>query len=56
MTAAGAARTPGAAAASNATTAPKDEHRAPQPHQAVFGFTNMRPRISMCSAWQNHWQ
>ena len=26
------------------------KHRAPQPHQAVFGFTNMRPRISMCSA------
>ena len=28
----------------------EDKRRAPQPHQAVFGFTNMRPRISMCSA------
>ena len=24
--------------------------------QEAFGVTNMRPRISMCSAWQNHWQ
>ena len=24
--------------------------------QAAFGSTNIRPRISMCSAWQNHWQ
>ena len=26
------------------------KRRAPEAHQAVFGFTNMRPRISMCSA------
>ena len=26
------------------------KRRAPQVHQADFGFTNMRPRISMCSA------
>lgn len=25
-------------------------------HQIALGSTNMRPRISMCSAWQNHWQ
>ncbi len=24
--------------------------------QAAFGSTNIRPRISMWSAWQNHWQ
>ena len=24
--------------------------------QAPVGSTIMRPRISMCSAWQNHWQ
>ena len=34
----------------------EDKRRAQQTHQAVFGFTNMRPRISMWSAWQNHWQ
>ena len=56
MTAAGAARTPPAAAASNATAAPRTSAARRTPHQAVFGFTNMRPRISMWSAWQNHWQ
>lgn len=24
--------------------------------QAFLGSTNIRPRISMCRAWQNHWQ
>ena len=24
--------------------------------QADLGWTSMRPAISMCSAWQNHWQ
>ena len=24
--------------------------------QEAFGSTSMRPRISMCRAWQNHWQ
>ena len=22
----------------------------------AFGLTSIRPDISMCSAWQNHWQ
>ena len=30
----------------------KDTHH----HQAPVGSTNIRPRISMCRAWQNHWQ
>ena len=25
-------------------------------HQAPFGLTSMRPRISIWRAWQNHWQ
>ena len=28
----------------------------PQGHYADLGSTSMRPRISMWSAWQNHWQ
>ena len=34
-----------------------DEDEETRAHdQALAGSTNMRPRISMCSAWQNHWQ
>ena len=51
-----AAAAPAVAPSRAASTAPQRIGHGRHVRQALVGSTSIRPFISMCMAWQNHWQ